>query len=223
MSKGARRDGAGAAGARLGGRALGGLLGVAACMAALGAPPAKAATGHAPLAPLQLGGSEGIAPEGIAADRATGDLFVGTALSKAVDVFDSSGALVAHLGEGVIEGGVPAIAVAEATGRVYVVDAAQNVVDVFKHNGSGAYELLSRWVGPGSAFGTISGVAVDNSTSVSDPAKGDLYVADETNNVVDVLRPKPPGPKKRAKANSWARSKAANRRCRRRTGSPSRR
>ena len=85
----------------------------------------------------------------------------------------------------------------EATGDVYVAEAASNDVAVFKPDAAGGYGLLADWTGaatPESGFGEAAGVAVNNSTSASDPHAGDVYVVDTANNVVDVFKPKPLGP-----------------------------
>ena len=108
-----------------------------------------------------------------------------------MDVFSSSGLFEAQLGEGVEGSGV---AVDEASGDVYV--SAGSAVDVFKPDGSGGYELLSEWSGagtPAGEFGEAAGVAVDNSSSASDPHAGDVYVVDGANGAVDAFQPKPSG------------------------------
>jgi phosphodiesterase/alkaline phosphatase D-like protein/DNA-binding beta-propeller fold protein YncE len=130
-------------------------------------------------------------PTAIAIDQATGESFVADEGTGMVDVFGASGAYVGQFGEGLEASGV---AVDEASGDVYV--SAQSVVDVFKPNSSGGYELLSEWTGantPDALFGEVAGVAVDNSTSASDPHAGDVYVVDASNGVVDAFKPKPAG------------------------------
>jgi NHL repeat/WD40-like Beta Propeller Repeat len=65
-----------------------------------------------------------------------------------------------------------AVAVDEASGLVYVSDTGNDRVEVFKRGGGGEYEYLSQFkvrdAGP---------IAVDNSTSASDPTPGEVYVA----------------------------------------------
>ena len=64
------------------------------------------------------------------------------------------------------------VAVDEATGEAYVVDPGNQRVERFKPNGSGGYEFASEF-----KVDSPGAIAVDNSTSASDPSKGDLYVA----------------------------------------------
>ncbi len=65
-----------------------------------------------------------------------------------------------------------AVAVDEAQGLAYVSDTANNRVEVFKRGADGEYEYVSQFkvldAGP---------IAVDNSTSESDPSRGEVYVA----------------------------------------------
>ena len=86
------------------------------------------------------------APEAMAVDKA-GDVFVADAGRRAVDVFNSSGAFKTQFGGGVLQGEAQGLGVDETSGDVYVADSAAGVVEVFKPNGSGGYELLSRWTG----------------------------------------------------------------------------
>jgi sugar lactone lactonase YvrE len=160
----------------------------------LSVSPVLAATGHEFLssvseAPL---GSALKEPGAVAVEQSSGRVFVADPGAGVVDVFSSAGAFVTQFGEGLEPSGV---AVDEETHDVYV--ASGSLVDVFRPDGSGGYVLLSEWSGantPGTEFGELRGVAVDNSTSVSDPAAGDVYVVDATNNAVDVFKPKPVGP-----------------------------
>ena len=162
---------------------------------------AVAETGHGFLASL----SEGPAghplgePGAVAVDHATNEVFFADSDAGVIDVFDSSGAFEMQFGEGLEAAGV---AVDEATGDVYVAESAGNAVLVFARDGSGGYGLLSRWTGagvPGGRFGAVRGVAVDNSTSLADPAAGDVYVVDGESvgaegGAVDVFKPEGPGP-----------------------------
>jgi hypothetical protein len=109
-----------------------------------------------------------------------------------VDEFDSSGVFVKQLNE---TGGVKeldhGIAVGRETGEVYVgaEKEGEHVVAVFSSAGA----LLGTWNGAGTkndSFGYIPDLAVDNdSTDLSDEAKGDVYVPDSSNDVVDVFKP----------------------------------
>ncbi len=97
-----------------------------------------------------------------------------------VDVFSSSGAYLTRFGGGVE---AAAIAVDEASGMVFVAEPFEGVVLAFSPDGSGGYVLAARWTGanePSGSFGEgeVLGVAVDNSTSASDPSAGDVYVLD---------------------------------------------
>jgi len=128
----------------------------------------------------------------VAVDHATGNVFVADPGPGVVDVFSSTGTYLTQFGEGLE---AAAVAVDEASGDVYI--AQSSVVVVFKPNGTGGYELLSEWEGlgtPSVAFGEVTGVAVDNSTSASDPSKGDVYVVDSGNGAADVFKPRPAGP-----------------------------
>ncbi len=63
------------------------------------------------------------------------------------------------------------VAVDESTGEVYVVDSGNERVEVFKRGTGGGYEYVSQFKvrSPGA-------ITVDNSTSASDPSRGDVYV-----------------------------------------------
>jgi DNA-binding beta-propeller fold protein YncE len=119
-------------------------------------------------------------PGAVAVDRATGDVFVADPASGVVDVFDADGKYLTRFGADLE---AASIAVDEASGIVYVAEPFEGMVLAFKQDGSGGYVLGSRWTGanaPGGSFGNgeVLGVAVDNSTSVSDPSAGDVYVVD---------------------------------------------
>jgi hypothetical protein len=98
-------------------------------------------------------------------------LSCGSALGLSVrgHVFGSSFGGVG-VGGGEFEG-ASGVAVDEATGAVYVVDAGGERVEIFKPGGSGGFEYVSE-------FGVRSpgAIVVDNSTSGSDPSRGDVYV-----------------------------------------------
>ncbi len=88
------------------------------------------------------------------------------------------------------------IAVNETTGRVYVADTDNNRVEYFsaagvpegQFNGSGT-GLNEGQAAPTGQFVGPEEVAVDNSTSSSDPSKGDVYVTDIGHDVVDKFSP----------------------------------
>ena len=89
----------------------------------------------------------------------------------------------------------------EQAGDVYVADTGNKRVEVFssagvfqgQFNGSGEYEVtvagkLEKKTGaaaPGGAFTAPEQVAVDNSTEVGDPSKGDVYVTDTVSKAID--------------------------------------
>jgi hypothetical protein len=93
------------------------------------------------------------------------------------------------------------IAVDESTGDVYVADIGTNTVYKFDANGNpvnfpalGSNALTGSATPAGSfAFPTESGnlaaIAIDNSTSPSDPSAGDLYVMDAGHDVIDKFGP----------------------------------
>ena len=64
------------------------------------------------------------------------------------------------------------VAVDEATGEAYVVDARNQRVERFTPNGSGGFEFASEF-----KVDSPGAIAVDNSTSVADFSRGDVYVA----------------------------------------------
>ena len=83
-----------------------------------------------------------------------------------------------------------ALAVNDETGDVYVIDRGNARVEVF--DAAGTY--LSEFNGgatPAKDFGWksegrgVGSIAVDNSTSLSDPSRGDVYVVDADHSVVD--------------------------------------
>ena len=132
----------------------------------------------------------------MAVDRHDGMVFVGDPGNGVVDVFSASGSFLSVFGGGSLE--ATGVAVDEASGDVYVADGFQNAVLVFKPSGAGSYGLLSEWSGeglPAKGFGEVTGVAVDNSGSVS---SGDVYVVDGEDpssgeGAVYVFKPRPAG------------------------------
>jgi DNA-binding beta-propeller fold protein YncE len=157
---------------------------------------APAATGH------RLVEAIGEAPPGtalgeptsVAVERASGRTFVTDPARGVVDVVSGSGSFETQFDTGTEAGGV---AIDEATGDVYVAAPMEDAVLVFKRNGEGEYEQISQWTGAGTpdgAFGEVADVAVDNSSSGSDPHAGDVYVVDAGDSAVDVFEPKPAGP-----------------------------
>jgi DNA-binding beta-propeller fold protein YncE len=93
------------------------------------------------------------------------------------------------------------IAVDESTGDVYVADIGANTISKFDANGNpvefSAFHsnVLSGTATPAgslsfpSVSGTPAAIAVDNSTSASDPSRGDLYVMDAGHDVIDKFSP----------------------------------
>jgi phosphodiesterase/alkaline phosphatase D-like protein len=169
----------------------------AACLMSLAsAGHALAASGHRFVASLAEApaGMRLVAPGAVAVDRATGEVFVGDPGTGYVDIFSSSGAYEARVGDGFVE--ATGVAVDEANGDVYVADGSQDLVLVYEPVGVGGYRLLGRWTGqgtPGGSFGNVTGVAVDNSAG---PSAGLVYVVEARavgmeDGVVDVFRPQP--------------------------------
>jgi hypothetical protein len=172
---------------------------VALCAILVEAIPGFAAVGH----PFVSSLSE--APAGtllgrtaaVAVDQGSGRVFVGDPESGMVDVYSASGVFVTQFGGAMLS---PAgVAVDEASGEVYVADYLADELVVFKPDGPDGYQLLARWYGEAlgtGEFGRVSGVAVDNSGSVS---AGDVYVVDAGDVVfragaVDVFKPRAAGP-----------------------------
>ncbi len=125
-------------------------------------------------------------PQGLA--LVSGDLYVADTGGNAVtDEFNSSGDFLAQFGYNLFTGYATTVAASRATGEVYVADSWYVDVNVFNSTGKD----LATWYGddtPSKSFGGYDFVAVDNSTSLSDPAAGDIYVADTGNKVVDVFK-----------------------------------
>jgi hypothetical protein len=168
-------------------------LAAMACALALNATPAQAATGHKFVSTLTEAppGTPLKEPGAVSVDHSSGNVFVADPASGFVDVFSSTGTYLTQFGGGLE---ATAVAVDEASGDVYI--AQSGGIAVFKPNGSGGYVLLYEWEGlgtPSLVFGEVTGVAVDNSTSASDPSKGDVFVVDAGNSAVDVFKPKPAG------------------------------
>lgn len=115
----------------------------------------------------------------VAADNATGEVYVADAGDEVVDILSSSGAYVGQFdGSGTPAGSFnpQSIAVDQSTGDVYVGDSDSDVVDVF--SSSGAYVSQITGASTPAGFFYPAGVAVDATT-------GDVFVADNTNKVVD--------------------------------------
>ncbi len=134
----------------------------------------------------------------VAANDATGEVYVVDSTDNVVDVFDSLGSYVCQITgraapsasecNGVAGSDTPAhgfnspggIAVDQATGRVYVVDANDGVVDVF--SAAGAYlpssSLSLALIEGGYYAPLVRGIAVDD-------ANGHVYLADSDGDVVD--------------------------------------
>jgi DNA-binding beta-propeller fold protein YncE len=125
-----------------------------------------------------------IEPSGIAIDQKTGELFVANETNGVgVEIFDSTGNYLARV-KTIAESGTGAathVAVDEATGFLYVTvsGGAGDEVNVFKPTEGHEYELAALWHGaatPAGSFGSLTGVAIDNSKSAS---AGDVYLLDE--------------------------------------------
>jgi hypothetical protein len=125
----------------------------------------------------------------------SGDLWVAEKLegpgTSRVDEFNSAGAFVKQLNEtGGVKGLDHGVAVGRETGDVYVgaEKEGENIVAVFSSAGA----LLGTWNGAdtkSSSFGYMPDLAVDNSASFDDEAKGDVYVPNSGDDVVDVFKP----------------------------------
>jgi hypothetical protein len=181
------------------GRAVLLALTLAAGVISLSGPSAFGFFGHTLISQItQAEGSPISQPWGLAFD-ASGNLFV--AGSEQTDVFDAANTFQGSLGAGTEENrgyGGHNVAVDRATGDVYVAETGIGRVFVFKPAGAGKYILLSTWEGHNTPGGTFGGgsdyvsVAIDNSTSASDPHAGDVYVM-TTFHPIYVFKPKPPG------------------------------
>jgi hypothetical protein len=100
-------------------------------------------------------------PQGVAVNNATGDVYIVDKGNERIDQFESNGTFVRAWGWGVADG---------------ITEAAQTcTLTCFKGiSGSGAGQ-----------FASPEAIAIDNSTNPLDPSKGDVYVADASNRVVD--------------------------------------
>ena len=114
------------------------------------------------------------------------------ALAQRENVFDKSfGSEGSGNGQLVRPG---ALAVNDETGDVYVIDRGNGRVEIFNENG----EYVSRFNGSGAPTGAFSwasgqgnegSIAIDNSTDPADPSKGDVYVTDHVDNLIDKFTP----------------------------------
>ena len=173
----------------------------------LPATSAQSFQGHDLLSQITqtAGGSPLVKPWGLTFD-VSGNLFLGAAGQGQVDVFNSANIFQGAIGTGTLSSEYPrSVAVDQATGDVYIADSGLDEVLVYKPAGGGTYTLLSTWDGVNSADGTFGGgwvsVAIDNSSSVSDPHAGDIYVL-TTQPAIDVFKPRSPGPEE-AKEGQW--------------------
>jgi NHL repeat len=147
-----------------------------------------------------FGGPNGGQPEapitlGLATDSST--LYVLDASHSTVDEFNTTTNTFTKQVSGV--NGTASIAVDQATGEIYIGNGGVEVV-------SGTGEHLNSWNGsdtPSQGFGSAAvSVAVDNSTSHTDPAAGDVYVAassivtGQLRSLVDVFKPEASGQEK---------------------------
>jgi hypothetical protein len=106
-----------------------------------------------------------------------------------VDEFDAAtgGFISQFASAGVYTGVAVGHLPGEAEPQVYLAES--SVLGVYDEAGA----PQATWTGehtPATSFGSVGGVAVDNSTSLADWAGGDVFVADPANRVVDVFAPK---------------------------------
>jgi hypothetical protein len=137
-------------------------------------------------------------PAGVAVDSG-GEVYVGDPGNGVIDEFGApsessfGSQLLGPEVEGARAEAGSSVAVNDATGEVYAADSETGVVYVY----GAAGELLSSWDGkgtPGKSFGEEGvNVAVDNSTSASDPAAGDVFLSDREHAAVELLRPEADG------------------------------
>ena len=117
----------------------------------------------------------------VAVDPATGDVYV-VEQSGRIDKFDSTGNYLSEI-PGVSAAFPGAVAVDEVTGDVYFVNQNNKTVEKFDPSSSTLSVFATEATGTAAVpFGTLGGVAVDNSVG---PSAGDVYVVDEINKVVD--------------------------------------
>ena len=143
-------------------------------------------------------------PYGDAVDERTGEIYVANRNNHVVDVFGSDGEFRHEFDGSATPAGsfIPSAIALDRLGDIYVVDVTHKVVDKYSSPSSSSYVCQITGQGSGStsttecngghgpsvpsgAFSKAFSVAVDNSTSVSDPSAGDIYVGDNSNDVVD--------------------------------------
>jgi hypothetical protein len=134
------------------------------------AVPALATVTHPFLSQItEANGAAFTQPWGLASDATSGNLLVGDAKAKAVDLFDSTNAFTSQVGAGEYpEAFTRSVAVNYATGVVYVAESGPEEIFVFKPEGGGAYKLLQKH-----KVGNFMYVAVNNSSGAH---AGDVYV-----------------------------------------------
>jgi hypothetical protein len=127
---------------------------------------------------LTPAGSFGREAVAVAANNATGDVFVLDSADSVVDEFDSAGNYLGRItGSATPAGGFEhpsAIAINQATGEIYVVDALNDVVDIFGPAGEYLSQIsLALVPNPNGEFSAerVKGVAVNGVT-------GHVYLAD---------------------------------------------
>jgi hypothetical protein len=123
---------------------------------------ASALQGYVPAGSFASPGTEArqlLSPEGLSANVTVGDIYIADTGNLRVDQFDSTGQFIRAWGWGVADG--------QEELEICTISCEQGI------SGSGAGQ-----------FSKPAYVAVDNSEEVSDTAKGDVYVADSTNNTV---------------------------------------
>jgi DNA-binding beta-propeller fold protein YncE len=161
------------------------LSGLVTAIFAVTAQPASAASGHrysGQFGSPGAGNGEFSAPNGVAIEQTSGDVYVADSGNNRVERFDSAGTFTSKFdGSATPDGSFSspsAVAIDQASGDVYVADSGHNVVDKF--DPSGAY--LTQITGAGTTAGAFSGIPA----IAVDPNDGRLYIVDNANCVVAV-------------------------------------
>jgi DNA-binding beta-propeller fold protein YncE len=130
------------------------------------------------------------APNGVAANGATGQVYVADSALGVVDIYNASGAFERKVNgagspngkfsgpEGEDEGNVAAVGIEDASGDIYVSEAERHLVSQFDPEGTWIGQITDTSVGP---LSEPAGVAV--------ASNGDVYVAEPTQAEVDVFGP----------------------------------
>jgi len=148
----------------------------------------------------QTGGGQfsGSYVRGVAVDDATQTLYVADSGPDAVDVFNKTGGFVTQwkgttTPSGSFGGGYVSVAVDNSTGSssgdVYVTDSSHEVIDKLDSSGNPvAFSGSAAYIAGSQLTGTPSGPFAFNSSSsdaITVDSSGNIYVADNGNNVVD--------------------------------------